>query len=120
MEKEVYLVTMKLLIESTQRPAIFTGPDGRSYIVGGTVKSVDGTPVKSGVVRLEGPFTVDDLEWKRPVERITKPLELPTVVEVKGSKPGIVYRVTMIGKRAVSCTCPGYTYRRFCKHIGTK
>lgn len=38
----------------------------------------------------------------------------PDVVEVKGSKPGIVYYVNRVEK---SCTCPGYTYRGTCKHV---
>lgn len=38
----------------------------------------------------------------------------PDVVEVKGSKPGVVYYVNVKEK---SCTCPGYTYRGKCKHV---
>jgi len=35
------------------------------------------------------------------------------VVEVAGSKPGVVYLVNRV---EMTCTCPGYTYRGSCKH----
>lgn len=35
---------------------------------------------------------------------------------VKGSK-GALYEVTIVGKHAKSCTCPGFTYRKHCKHL---
>lgn len=38
----------------------------------------------------------------------------PDVVEVKGSKPGVVY---LVNKVAQTCTCPGFTYRGDCKHL---
>lgn len=39
----------------------------------------------------------------------------PRIVEVKGSRGG-TYQVT-ITKHGRSCTCPGYGFRRSCKHI---
>ena len=41
----------------------------------------------------------------------------PDVVEVKGSKPGVVY---LVNHAEGSCTCPGYTYRGSCKHVTAK
>jgi hypothetical protein len=41
----------------------------------------------------------------------------PDVVEVAGSKPGVVYLVNV---KEGSCTCPGYTYRGSCKHVAVK
>lgn len=38
------------------------------------------------------------------------------VVEVKGSK-GNVYQVTLEDGIAVSCTCPGFQFRRQCRHL---
>lgn len=35
---------------------------------------------------------------------------------VKGSK-GALYEVVIVGKHAKSCTCPGFTYRKHCKHL---
>lgn len=39
-------------------------------------------------------------------------------VNVKGSK-GNIYSVTKIGGVAKECTCPGFTYRKHCKHLTT-
>lgn len=36
------------------------------------------------------------------------------VVEVAGSKPGVMYYVN---KSEGTCTCPGFTYRGTCKHV---
>lgn len=41
----------------------------------------------------------------------------PDVVEVLGSKPGVVY---LVNTREQTCTCPGYTYRGTCKHVAEK
>ena len=38
----------------------------------------------------------------------------PDVVEVAGSKPGVIYTVNI---KERTCTCPGYTYRGQCKHL---
>lgn len=38
----------------------------------------------------------------------------PEVLEVAGSKPGVVYLVNI---KEQTCTCPGYTYRGACKHV---
>ena len=38
----------------------------------------------------------------------------PDVVEVAGSKPGVVYYINL---SEGTCTCPGYTYRGTCKHV---
>lgn len=38
----------------------------------------------------------------------------PDVVEVQGSKQGVVYLVNL---KENTCTCPGYTYRGACKHV---
>ncbi len=38
----------------------------------------------------------------------------PDVVEVAGSKQGVVY---LVNTRDKSCTCPGYTFRGDCKHV---
>lgn len=37
-------------------------------------------------------------------------------VYMPGSK-GNEYMVTVVNGKGEECTCPGYTYRRFCKHL---
>jgi hypothetical protein len=44
---------------------------------------------------------------------VLAPAKDPDVVEVAGSKPGVVYLVNRVEN---TCTCPGYTYRGSCKH----
>lgn len=38
------------------------------------------------------------------------------VIKVEGSR-GSIYAVTMKDGVATSCTCPGYTFRKQCKHL---
>ena len=64
------------------------------------------------------PFRV--IEIKR-IHAINDELAGPFVstireVNVKGSK-GNQYTVTVDNDIAVSCTCPGYTFRGKCKHL---
>lgn len=37
-------------------------------------------------------------------------------VNIEGSK-GAIYELTVVGDHATTCTCPGYTYRKTCKHL---
>lgn len=54
--------------------------------------------------------TLKDLEWI-PLHRQTPP---ETVVEHKVKN----YTIRVYGKGArVTCDCPGYTYRKKCKHV---
>lgn len=55
--------------------------------------------------------SIDD----EPVQETKKDPEI-RVVEVPGSK-GSVYSVT-ITPMGRTCNCPGYSYRRSCRHIG--
>jgi hypothetical protein len=45
---------------------------------------------------------------------MAQPAKDPDVVEVAGSKPGVVYLVNSVTN---TCTCPGYTFRGACKHV---
>ena len=55
---------------------------------------------------------VDGYELNRP---------LPVIRELLGtfnssSSKGVVYKVYSFGKK-INCSCPGYTFRKSCKHI---
>lgn len=43
-----------------------------------------------------------------------------STIAVNSSKGGKVYKVTKIGGVGVECTCPGFNYRRTCKHLTMK
>mgnify|MGYP000869372331 FL=1 len=46
------------------------------------------------------------------------PVSKASVVIVQGSKPGTSYTVTIDRDgKATKCTCPGFGFRRTCKHI---
>lgn len=86
-------------------------------VVGGQVerlkigqKDVDPlTPLPRGV-------TLDNIQWmsrKRP----TIPQETRSTRQVVGSG-GKTYTVVIDERGKKSCDCPGFTYRRFCKHTG--
>ena len=42
--------------------------------------------------------------------------DMKTLV-VEGSKPGVTYTVTKVGGQT-SCSCPGWQFRKTCKHCG--
>jgi len=38
------------------------------------------------------------------------------IIKITGSK-GDIYKIKMEGNKAVSCTCPGFHYRKTCRHL---
>lgn len=48
--------------------------------------------------------------------KVDDPSKPENAVVVEGSN-GAEYMVTMENGRATSCTCPGYKFRRTCKHL---
>lgn len=107
---------MKMLIESTQRPAIFTDAMGRRYVIGGTIISVNGVRVRHGVLLNSPTITVDDLVWKRPGSG-KNVVNAKRYVKVTSKQTNNVYTVTIAGPVAIHCTCVGFSYRRRCKHL---
>lgn len=105
---------MKIRIKSTVRPALFRG-DKFNRLVGGTITEVNGKPWSHAYVAVDKSVTLSDIEWVQPVFTPVKPM----VEKVQGSK-GNVYTVTTFGNGSKTCTCPGFQYRRFCKHTGAK
>jgi hypothetical protein len=103
---------------STYPPALWTVPaTGSLRIAGGTVTrvQVDGVDVPVDSDLPEG-FDLGWLEWQRPA--VPKPVP-PRTKKVKGST-GKMYTLTMQPNGKWSCECPGYQFRRFCKHTGAK
>lgn len=106
----------KLRIKSTYPPVIFTKPSGRKYLAGGTITEVNGRPWSKAYVGVKPWVTLDNITWVAPVA--PKPVK-PLTKKVQGSS-GKVYILERQPNGKWSCTCPGYQYRRFCKHTGAK
>ena len=70
----------------------------------------------------EIPYIMDLREWaNRRVrdydEEKKKPYELPTIKTYKIPGSGNnVYTITISENNDILCSCPGFTYRRRCKH----
>ena len=69
-------------------------------------------------VREIGIDMVHNLEMLDGTDAATTTIDndMKTLV-VEGSKPGVTYTVTKVGNK-VSCSCPGYGFRKTCKHCG--
>lgn len=108
----------KYQVWSTLAPALWKplGSNG-VRIAGGTVtKLVYGKreiPVDS---TLPEHTTLAHLQWMKAAP---KPIFQPKVRTVQGSK-GNTYVIKTRPDGKEECSCPGYQYRRFCKHTGAK
>ena len=86
-------------------PALFRNADGICYAIAG-----------SAWVEVPPETTFDDLpKYMTYVPRETKQVAGEKVWHVEGSK-GNMYTVKLSGG-SYSCTCPGYGFRRKCRHI---
>lgn len=93
---------MKIHIESMTRPALFH-EDGKTFIV------PDWKPVPEGT-------KLSDVEWTDTTPK-APPRPTTRVIKVPSEKnPSKHYLVTFWSTGRKECTCPGFTYRRFCKH----
>lgn len=105
-------------IKSTHRPVLVRGTT-HTRIVGGTITEVDGQPWRHSYVAVEGlTLTLNDIDWRPNIAPVTTSTK-PRTKKVVGSK-GNVYTITIHANGKQTCTCPGYQYRRFCKHTGAK
>lgn len=103
---------------STYPPVIWQVPlSGMYRLAGGTVHrvEVDGVDVPVDSELPEG-LDLGWFEWQRPAA--PKPVT-PRTTKVKGST-GKIYTLTLQTSGKWSCDCPGFQYRRFCKHTGAK
>ena len=77
----------------TPVPPAITEIHGKTYVVPSWQEVAKGT-------------TLDMISWQRPV------FVSPTIITKHVSK----YIITIYGDGRVTCDCPGYTFRRKCKH----
>ena len=86
-------------------PALFTNADGVRYAIAG-----------SAWVEVPADTTFDDLpKYMTYKPREIKPVAGEKVWQVEGSK-GNIYTVRL-SNGSYSCTCPGFGFRRKCRHI---
>lgn len=105
----------KIKIKSSMNPAIFRGIK-YDRIVGGTIYEVNGERWPHPYVAVTKGMPLSNIEWIRPPA--PKPVA-KLVKKVQGSS-GKVYILERQPNGKWTCTCPGYQYRRFCKHTGAK
>ena len=92
-------------IEVSMPPALFTNADGIRYAIAGSAWVE--VPPETTFDELHKYMTDKPREVQRPAgEKVWK---------VEGSK-GNIYTVKL-SDGAYSCTCPGFSYRRKCRHI---
>ena len=92
-------------IEVSMPPALFTNADGIRYAIAGSAWVE--VPPDTTFDELHKYMTYKPREIKRPTgEKVWK---------VEGSK-GNIYTVKL-SDGAYSCTCPGFGFRRKCRHI---
>jgi len=82
-------------VESVYAPAIFTAPvSGKTYVVPTWLEVPTGT-------------TLNDIDWIRPV------MVKPSMITKHVGK----YILNIHSNGKITCDCPGYTFRKKCKHV---
>ena len=100
-------------VTSTYPPALTYHPLGGRLIVAGTIYKVEvgSTPIPINQ-RLPESTSVSQLIWVRP-----EPPKVATDTQVVQGSKGKQYIVTTLPTGRKTCTCPGFSFRRSCKHI---
>ena len=106
-------------------PSLFAKSKFRDLVFEGTVVPNDKwtrpnafnmTGDKDWPIREIGADMLIDLQFLdgSTAKKVSVDSEVKTLV-VAGSKPGVTYTVTKIGGKK-TCNCPGFTFRKKCKH----
>lgn len=109
------MTSIQYKIWSTYPPALYKHGQGTVRIAAGTIDKlmVGSTPIPV-TQSLPDTTSVSQFTWMGP-DRVAT-ISKPVTVEVPGSK-GAVYHVTTYPNGRKTCTCPGYTFRKTCKHL---
>ncbi len=104
-------------VTSTYPPALSHHPAGGLKIVAGSISKVEvGKFSIPADTRLPADTTTAQLVWVKP-EPSPMTATKATTKTVAGTK-GKTYVVTTLPTGRQTCTCPGFTFRRTCKHLG--
>lgn len=107
---------MTYQVWSTQRPALYHDRQGRQFLAGGTINKLTyGGKAIDPKAALPVPVTLQEVQWMVTMPKVAT----PKVQRVAGSK-GKTYIVKTWPNGREECSCPGYTFRRVCKHIKEK
>lgn len=101
-----------LTIKSSLPPALYTLPGDTSYrVAGGHVISVNGVDL---AISPPIPLSVgySDIVWQptNPTNAVQ-----PKSITVQGKTGTYIVKIAVNGVK--SCSCPGYSFRRTCKHL---
>ena len=99
---------MKINVTGSLRPTLVR-MNGKLFV----------TPTTNGWLEVPEGTTLDDLIWT-PTYVLKPKTVKPKVEKVRSSDGKKVYLVTTYSDGQKTCTCPGYSFRRFCKHTGAK
>jgi hypothetical protein len=103
---------------STYPPALWNSPRGLTLAAGTVHKVQKGTVTLANDCSFPEGTTLSHFTWMRPTPAPVKAVKLQTRT-VKGSK-GNTYIVRTRADGKEECSCPGYSFRRFCKHLGAQ
>lgn len=100
-------------VTSTYPPALYKNASGSLQIAAGTIYSVKvgSTLIPINQSLPEG-TSVAQLVWVKP-----EPPKVATDTQVVQGAKGKQYIITTLPTGRKTCTCPGFSFRRTCKHI---
>ncbi len=104
---------------------MFNGLDYQSEEYFGEVKDLPHLPVNQFALstgNVNFPIRVITVDQIKSIyidgERCKFNIEVGTrTVNVESSRPGAFYNVTVVDGKPTKCTCPGFGYRRDCRHL---
>lgn len=108
----------KIKVWSSLRPALYKDRHNNVRIVAGTTYKIQvGSTLWPLNPILTDDIRLSDIEWMgNPEAPVRAKVEKPSVKRVMGSN-GNIYQVITYADGRKHCNCPGYQYRRKCKHV---
>lgn len=102
-------------IKASQTPALVHLQKGW-YVVAGTIQEVDGRPHLSAYVQVPPETRLEDIEFVRDTPETQEAVSVADYI-VKSSDGHSYYTVIQYADGSFTCSCPGFSYRKKCRHI---